>query len=149
SKELRETLRDRRTMILMIVVPVLLYPGMFVAMEQIALVGQRSLRAESARVAIVHAPARAIGNLSQDPEIVLEDVSGSPQEALRQGRIDVVLTFAETWTDTATNAIELLYDGTRDRSAHARGIVDRRLGEWLDTLRLERLRSYGLPAEFA
>lgn len=149
GKELRETLRDRRTMILMIVVPVLLYPGMFVAMEQIALVGQRSLRAESARVAIVHAPARATGHLAQDPEIVLEDVSGSPHEALRQGRVDVVLTFAETWTDTATNAIELLYDGTRDRSAHARGIVDRRLGEWLDTLRLERLRSYGLPAEFA
>ena len=149
GKELRETLRDRRTMILMIVVPVLLYPGMFVAMEQIALLGQRSLRAESARVAIMHAPAQAAEYLAQDSAIIVAGLSGSPDEALRQGDVDVVLTFSEAWTDTATNEISLLYDGTRDRSAHARAVVDRRLREWLDTLRLERLRRYALPPEFA
>lgn len=149
AKELRETLRDRRTMILMIVVPVLLYPGMFVAMEQVALLGQRSLQAESARVAVVGAPSYAVEYLEQDSGIVIARVSGSPLEALQQGHVDVVLRFSEAWTDTATNEVKLLYDGTRDRSAHARAVVDRRLGEWLAMLRVDRLRRYALPDQFA
>ena len=34
AKELRETLRDRRTLLMMVVVPVLLYPVLLITMEQ-------------------------------------------------------------------------------------------------------------------
>ena len=40
-KELRETLRDTRTLLIMIVVPVLLYPAILIASDQVALFGRR------------------------------------------------------------------------------------------------------------
>lgn len=46
AKELRETLRDRRTLFMMLVIPTLLYPAMMVLAEQLALFGQRRLGAE-------------------------------------------------------------------------------------------------------
>ena len=42
-KELRETLRDRRTLFVMIAVPVLLYPGVLIGAEQLSLFGTRNL----------------------------------------------------------------------------------------------------------
>jgi sodium transport system permease protein len=53
AKELKETLRDRRTMAIMILVPVFLYPALFVIAEQLALFGQRSLEESAVRVAVI------------------------------------------------------------------------------------------------
>ncbi|HSU16219.1 hypothetical protein, partial [Longimicrobium sp.] len=52
AKELRETLRDRRTLFMMIVIPTLLYPGIMVVLEQLTLLGQRNLGQRPAAVAV-------------------------------------------------------------------------------------------------
>jgi len=53
QKELRETLRDRRTLLVMIVVPVLLYPVLLITMEQLLIFGMRNLEAEASPVAVI------------------------------------------------------------------------------------------------
>ena len=52
AKELRETLRDRRTLFMMIVIPTLLYPALMVVLEQLTLFGQRRLSERPAAVAV-------------------------------------------------------------------------------------------------
>ena len=42
-KEFQETLRDGRTLLMMVIIPVLLYPAILIASEQLALFGQRQL----------------------------------------------------------------------------------------------------------
>ncbi|MFL5542156.1 MAG: hypothetical protein ACJ8J0_24430, partial [Longimicrobiaceae bacterium] len=55
AKELRETLRDRRTLFMMIVIPTLLYPALMVVIEQLTLFGQRRLSERPAAVAVAGA----------------------------------------------------------------------------------------------
>lgn len=70
AKELTETLRDRRTLFIMIVVPTFLYPALFVVMEQLALFGQRSLEGTAVRVAVVG------GTRGSEPELVVSPATG-------------------------------------------------------------------------
>ncbi|HLL84867.1 MAG TPA: hypothetical protein VK420_19515, partial [Longimicrobium sp.] len=54
-KELKETLRDRRTLLMMLVLPTLLYPSLFVILQQVALFGQRNLEQRPPAVAVAGA----------------------------------------------------------------------------------------------
>ena len=87
AKELKETLRDRRTLTMMVVVPVLLYPVLLIVMEQLLLFGMRNLEADAAPVAVVgeaprgarEPPRRATTSLSH-----CSCRSGDPIEAIQR-----------------------------------------------------------------
>jgi sodium transport system permease protein len=149
-KELRETLRDRRTLIVMIVVPVLLYPVMLITVEQIAVFGQRSLEATSVRVALVGASPDGAAFVDADPQITTLRFDTVPGNALRAGAVDAVLIFPDrSWNAAGTNRLDLLFDGARERSGYARGIVQARLAAWSDSMVQERLWERNLPATYA
>jgi sodium transport system permease protein len=150
-KELRETMRDRRTLIIMIVVPVLLYPMMLVMVEQIALFGQRSLEAAAVRAAVV-GTGRALDFLETEPgiTIVQREDEEAAVAALREGSLDAVLILPEeAWAETGTNPLRLVFDAARERSAYAHATIRQRLGAWSDTLVQERLGHRGLSPELA
>jgi sodium transport system permease protein len=149
AKELRETLRDRRTLFIMIVIPVLLYPAMLIMMEQLTMFGQRTMAATTPRVAVVgHAPEIA-GLLARDGEMVVVQADAPPVDALRAGTVDAIVVLPPGWDDGATNRVELVFDGTQDRSSHARGVVRARIGEWGDSLLAARLEREGLGRGWA
>jgi sodium transport system permease protein len=150
-KELRETLRDRRTLFIMIVIPVLLYPAMLILMEQITLFGQRSLEATTPRVAVVGEANGAREFLERGGALVLVYYDTVPHGALETGRVDAIVVFPAqaAWQARETNRVQLFYDGTQDRSSYARGMVERRLHEWGDSLLVQRLTEQGLPREYA
>jgi sodium transport system permease protein len=149
-KELRETLRDRRTLIVMIAVPVLLYPVMLITVEQIALFGQRSLQASSVRVAVVGDAPDGGAFVGADPQITAMHADTVPVQALRDGMLDAILVFPDgAWDAAGTNELRLLFDGARERSGYARGIVQARLGMWSDSMVQARLRQQELPAAYA
>lgn len=152
GKELRETLRDRRTLFVMIVVPVMLYPAMLVVMEQVTMFGQRRLEADAVGVTLVRPPAEAARFFGADGAIsatAAAAADGVPLDLLRRGETDAILVFPAEWTDAATNEVTLLFDGTRDRSNYARNVLERRLAQWVDTLRVALVEQHGLPASFA
>jgi len=150
GKELRETLRDRRTLFIMIVVPVLLYPGMLIMMEQITMFGQRSMQGREVRVAVVGEANGARAFLERAGDLQVLHSTEFPEALLSSGRIDAVVVFpAEPWQEDRTNVVRVHYDGAYDRSSRAHGLVRQRLEEWGDSLLVSRLRRQGLSAEYA
>lgn len=148
AKELTETLRDRRTLFIMIVVPAFLYPALFVVMEQLALFGQRSLEGTAVRVAVVDAEPEDL-NLSASSRLRLVPLEGEPAAALRNERVDaIVLASPVSQAEGGTSRVQILFDGSRERSSFARAMVQNELREWSDTLLARRLEAARLPREF-
>lgn len=150
GKELRETVRDRRTLFMMLVLPTLLYPAMLVLIQQIAIFGQRQLSAAPAKVAIAGADPALVRFMDGDSSIRVFSAESATTAAVREGRVEaaVVLGAAPAAAEGSREA-RILYDATDDRSRRAQQLAWDRLDAWGDTLLAARLRGAGLPATFA
>jgi sodium transport system permease protein len=149
-KELRETLRDRRTLIVMVVVPVFLYPALLVILFQLALFGQRQLEQDPTQVAVVGGGPAARAALAADTSLRVVPLDAVPLEAVRSGAVDAVVQLPSAESGAlATTPVRVLFDASRDRSLRARDAVRARLDAWGDSLLVDRLRARGLPATFA
>jgi len=148
-KELRETLRDRRTLIVMVAIPILLYPVLLIATEQFALLGIRRIESEASPVAVT-GPASddVIEFLASDEELELLDVS-DPVEAVRSEFVGAVVVFGPLPEGDGTQRATVLYDAADERSQRARTVLARALRNWDDTLLARRLAERGLSAGFA
>jgi len=147
-KEILETLRDRRTLLVMVVVPVLLYPGLLVLAEQMALVGLRRLEADAVVVALGGDPwpeLRAFLEADEAVRVAAPGVGADPGAALRGDGVGAVVQVAHGGEEGAAPALLLVYDAAAEGSRHAREVVDRALSRWRDTLVLEGIREAGLP----
>ena len=149
AKELRETLRDRRTLFMMVVIPTLLYPAMFVVLEQLALFGQRQLGERPASVAVAGAAPELAAFLARDSALRLAPPDSATPAAVRDGGVEAVVLVSPAADGAGTTPVRILYDGTRDRSQRAQGLVSERLNEWGDTVLARRLAGAGLPETFA
>lgn len=148
KKELLETVRDRRTLLIMIVVPVLLYPALMVVSEQLALFGMRQLRAEPAQVAIVGGSddlRRFVGS-----DVDVDVVDAEPEDPIAAIRGDSVAAVVVVGPQLGyTQEFTVLYDAADERSERGRSEVLAGLRAWGDTLLARRLTVQGLPAGFA
>jgi sodium transport system permease protein len=148
-KELRETLRDTRTLLIMIVVPVLLYPAILIASEQLALFGQRQLARDPAPVGVVgDVDSLFLGFLADQENLLLREV-GDPEEAIRSDSVSAVAVFRDRSGMNDNRSVLLLYDAADDRSRRGREVLSRSLGAWRDTLLVRRISERGLPEGFA
>jgi len=149
-KELRETLRDRRTLVMMIAVPVLLYPVLLIVSEQLLLFGMRSLEADVAPVAVVGDPPSTLVDLIDAQETLrLVGISGSPEQAIRADSVTAVAIVGAEGDDDGTRRVTVLFDGASDRSQRGRRELTEVLGAWRDSLLAGRLEGAGLPETFA
>jgi sodium transport system permease protein len=147
-KELRETLRDRRTLFMMLVIPTLLYPAMFVALEQLALFGQRQLEERAPAVAIAGGEdVREF--LARDTLLRVVPAADATGAAVRAGRVQAAVVVEPAPHAEATRTVRVLFDESDDLSRRAGQMVADRLGAWGDTLLARRLEARGLPAGFA
>ena len=148
-KELRETLRDTRTLLIMIVVPVLLYPAILIASEQLALFGRRQLERDPAPVGVVgDVDSLFLGFLADQESLLLREV-GDPEEAIRSDSVSAVALFFDDSGMDGNRSVILFYDAADDRSRRGRDVLSRSLGEWRDTLLARRIEEKGLPEAFA
>ncbi|HEU0014405.1 MAG TPA: ABC transporter permease subunit/CPBP intramembrane protease [Longimicrobium sp.] len=148
-KELRETLRDRRTMVMMVVVPTLLYPAILVFMEQLALFGQRQLTAEPAAVAVAGAEPPLVAFLARDSAIRVLPADSATPAAVRDGAAEAAVVLSPARDPAAPREVRVLFDATSDRSRRAQEVARDRLDAWGDTLLAQRLRGAGLPESVA
>lgn len=149
AKELREVLRDRRTLFLMIGIPVFLYPALFVLMEQVAIFGQQEMERKSARVAVVQPAGETAQLLPPDSDFVYVEVTGDPAANVRAGAVEAVVVVEELGGEMGTTRARIYYDASRDRSAYARSRLEDHLRVTGDSLLQERLRRMELGQEFA
>lgn len=149
-KELRETLRDRRTLLVMVVVPVLLYPVLLVVMEQLLLFGMRNLEAEESPVALVgDAPVALSDMVRADDRLRLVVIGDDAERALRVDSVTAVAVVGPASTADGTRHVTLLFDAASDRSNRGRGDLARVVDEWRDSVLVARLDSSGLARTFA
>ncbi len=148
-KELRETLRDRRTLLMMVVVPVLLYPALLVATEQLALVGFRQLEAEPATVGVAGSGSvNILRFLERRDGVTVVDVL-DPVVAIRADSVQAVVVLGPRPIAGSTQSATVLYDATDERSLRARNVLTESLRDWGEGLLAERLTERGLPLSFA
>jgi len=149
TKELKETLRDTRTLMIMVVVPVLLYPAILIASEQLALFGQRQLEREPAPVATAGEVDPGFLEFVQHREdLVLVPVS-DPEEAIRSDSVAAVALFFFGTGEEGNQTVSLLYDAADDRSRRGRALLSQAVEAWGDTLLERRITARGLPEGFA
>ncbi|MCJ7626910.1 MAG: ABC transporter permease subunit, partial [Longimicrobiales bacterium] len=149
KKELLETLRDTRTLMIMVVVPVLLYPAILIASEQLALFGKRQLERDPAAVGVVgDVDPLFLEFLAKQENLLSLDV-GDPEEAIRADSVSAVALFREGPGMDGSRSVLLLYDAADDRSRRGRGVLAEALIAWRDTLLVRRISEQGLPESFA
>lgn len=149
AKELRETLRDRRTLFMMIVIPTLLYPAIMVVLEQLTLLGQRRLSERPAAVAVA-GDERLAAFLNRDSAIRVVPPESATVGAVRAGHAEAAVVAGRKPRDYwGSQELHVLYDPSDDRSLRAQRLVRDRLDAWRDTVLARRLADAGLPPAFA
>lgn len=150
QKELRETLRDRRTLLVMIVVPVLLYPVLLITIEQLVIFGMRNLEAEASPVAVTGAAAPGLDAVVDRSESLRRvPIGGDAEAALRADSVAAVAVVGPEVDSGGSRTVTVLYDAASDRSNRGRGELSRAVSEWQDSLLGARLDARGLPRSFA
>jgi sodium transport system permease protein len=124
GKELRETLRDRRTLAVMVLFPLVIYPLVSLVTAQVLSARVARVEAHVARVAVSGPPALAaeLRRRLASPEVTL--LPAAAQADLAASRVDAIAEVAPSLTG-APPAVRLYYDETREESTAARDRVDR------------------------
>ncbi|MFL5307898.1 MAG: ABC transporter permease subunit/CPBP intramembrane protease [Polyangia bacterium] len=126
GKELRETLRDRRTIAVMVMFPLVVYPLVSLVTAQVLAARVARVDAHVARVAVQGPPALAanVRHLLAGPEVIVAPPAATAD--LATGRVDAIADVAPG-APGQPPAVRILYDETREESSAARERVQRAL----------------------
>ena len=148
AKELRETLRDRRSLAIIVVIPAFLYPALFILTQQLALFGQRSMETAAVRVAVVGSTPASFP-LQSDSAMVIVDGGEGIVQRLQSGDLAAAVVFeGGDRSRYETDRMRILYNASRDQSRYTRDLIQERVRDWGDTLLVRRLEEQGLPRSF-
>lgn len=152
-KELLDTFRDKRTLVAMVGVPVILYPALLILATQVTLVQQSRMAARESRVAVTGAGADTVRDWLSDAEGVNLVSPADPGAALQAGHLDAVIAadtdVSEILAREGTASVAVRYDATEARSRAAVERVRDALGKARERLIAERVREAGLTQTFA
>ena len=149
KKELKETLRDRRTLLVMIVIPLLLFPILLTISTRVMMSQQKEAKVKELKLALImndNAPAFPI-ELKSDKKIrVITDIPEDKIEAeIREGTLDFGLVFASDFDkkvdENTSGTVRFYLKSSRETELTAKRIqvILDRFQESLLTARLERM----------
>jgi sodium transport system permease protein len=154
-KELLDTRRDKRTLFMMVVLPVLLYPATLLIGAQALMVHQQSIESSPVRVclaAVERGDTEVMKSWVADVKNIQIIDSRNPQADLGRGKLDVVVVARSgllgTFDAGYTLPIDLLYDKTEFRSAEAAGRIEDALSEVYHQEQVRRLENATINAEY-
>lgn len=154
AKEVRESLRDRRSLLNALLWGPVFMPLMFFGQLYFVAKQSREIWSRPPTVAVAggeHAPAliRFLRQRGAD----IRPAPADPAAALRELTEDVVLVipaaYAEQWQRGESAAVELWYDASRRRSESRQARVAALLGDYSRTMGTLRLRARGLDPNVA
>ncbi|MGM0575633.1 MAG: ABC transporter permease subunit/CPBP intramembrane protease [Myxococcota bacterium] len=152
-KELREALRDRKTLVVMVVLPLVLYPLLFIGFSQATMVQRDRLVRQAVVVGVEDGPAPAglRGELEAIEGASIEAVADAA-EAVIGGRVDVAVRVPETArllvATEGQTPLTVVFDGSADLSREAEQRVRGAVAGWVESVRRDRLDGAGLLPEF-
>ncbi|HJZ83886.1 MAG TPA: ABC transporter permease subunit/CPBP intramembrane protease [Polyangia bacterium] len=151
GKEMRETLRDRRTIVVMILLPLTLYPLLTVLFASVAAAQRQKETDRPSQVCLSGPHSRALEQALSGPgpgKIAL--ATGSCAEAdLRRRSVQAILEvpagFDDALTSAAPEPARILYDENEDVSRLAMTRVRDRVIAYAQARRSDFLHARGLP----
>jgi sodium transport system permease protein len=161
AKELREALRDRRTLFAMFVLPVLIHPLMFLLLGNLSAAETQQRKTLEPEVA-VWGPLPAAAEQALSTEIglkVIERRGAAPPDAEAEARklvdgkrVELVLLVPADASDrvAAGGGVELkvFYDSVASRSDGAESRLKKALQKWNEAELERRMAQRGLPGGF-
>lgn len=139
AKEMRDSLRDRRTIFMMILLPIVLYPLLFIFISQLQTAGLARLRSQPSRVSAKGPlPADLAGWLKSDSTLSFIS-SDDPDAALSQGQVSA---YVEQRTEP--DSFIIYYDGAKERSQLASLRLREVLERYRSQLQKRAISRYGL-----
>ena len=131
GKEMRDTLRDRRTLFISVVLPILLYPILMIGLSQVVMTAKSKIEGRTQKVVVTGGPeveeitARLMAEAEEDTdggglEVVESD---DPLASVREGEIDLWIEilpgFADALSAKEQGKILVHFDSTKDDSRAA------------------------------
>ncbi len=144
-KEMLETLRDRRTLISTILVPIILFPVLMFGMSAVVVTMMRKTEAEATKIAVVgeEFAVSFLSTLLEGDDFQKVDAEDF-ESALKEKEIHAALKFPSDFEQKLTSGqssqATIYYDGAEIRSSIAEGKLRGKLKEYRDSLVAERLR---------
>jgi sodium transport system permease protein len=161
AKELRESLRDRRTLFVALLLPVLLYPLMMLAVGPLVSRQKQKLLDEAQSVVVTGGMPKfdeVVGQIARPDGTRLFDTkslnfthSDTPEEDLQAGRISLWVEIHGTAEDLRGNRpmrVVVHRDGTSDDSLAAEKKFNALLEGWSEAVLNLREESLGLPHDW-
>ncbi len=151
-KESLVTLRDKRTLIAMIGIPVVLYPALLIITSQVAMLHLAQLEEWTSRVAVRSEYGQTVARwIEAFPRVQIVETD-EPQADLLKGEIDAVVVVKQdadaVLREGGTLLIVIEYDSTEARSREALHRVSEGLRATQSRLLENRLASIGIALEF-
>ncbi|MCL4692622.1 MAG: ABC transporter permease [Candidatus Hydrogenedentes bacterium] len=151
-KELLDMLRDKRTLIAMLGIPIVLYPALFIFGSQAAMMERDRVAQAPSRVAIVADQADILEDWLHGEQSVALRYPGDPEAELAAGRIQAVVVLEgdlqQDLEEGRAAQITILYDATDTASQEAvKRLLEAFNAREADLLKT-RLEDAGIPADF-
>ncbi|HPK86625.1 MAG TPA: ABC transporter permease subunit [Atribacterota bacterium] len=158
-KEIQGAIRDRRTLISMIVIPLIFYPLLFLVIGYFSVLGQKNSEAQPSAINIIgEANATQLVTLlkqDKDIEIISSESEANPEHELMEGSIHLTIQIPDMVEEnyageskTTPKPIIIEYDSTAQRSQTARKRVLALLEHYREGLIRVRLNKIGLESDF-
>ncbi|MBI2422868.1 MAG: CPBP family intramembrane metalloprotease [Candidatus Hydrogenedentes bacterium] len=152
KKELLDTIRDKRTLIMMVGVPIVLYPAMMIISMQAMLVQQTGMEDRTSKVAVMGEGAAQVKTWLKSVEKLEVSEPGDPAAALSSEEIDVLVKVEGNPEGVANGTgnvqIAIQFDGAEIDSRKASDRVEDGLRKVSEKLRDARLATAGLKPDF-
>lgn len=152
AKELRDMLRDRRTVLAMVAIPLVLYPALLVAGSQVAIIQHDQMVQDLSNVAIVPPDNPLLARwLEGIPNVRVEDEE-DVVAGLESGALDAWVSapsdFEERLASGETAEVTIHYDATESLSREAARRIERALAERGELLLKRRLMDIGVTESY-
>jgi sodium transport system permease protein len=154
AKELRDTLRDRRAVISMFLVPTVIMPLITLGFAAVSMKIARKAHAEIPRVMIVGGDdsPRLRQTLEALPSLKIVPTSSNFTELISQKRLRAAAAIPDGFDEALRNGtpstIKIYTHDGEMRSSLATSALERALREYREQIVSERLRERGLTAQF-
>lgn len=151
-KELRETLRDRRSMAVMFGIPVLLYPLLTLSTASLGASTVKKMKERASRVAVVNAQAapHLLEQLREKESGIQLKTPPDPEVALKENQLDGILVVPPDLEQKALAmeeaTIHIKVDRSRTSAAFTQNKLEEVVNEYERWVIAERLRDRGVPA---
>lgn len=153
-KELLDTFRDKRTMITMIGIPIVLYPALFIISIQMAVLQQSKMEDTDSTIAVIADESSIVyTRLAETERLIIQSEFDDPHAALSAGELDAIVEvdpdFETNLNSNEAAGLSIYYDRTEPASREAENRITDALYDLREELLIARIQEKALPEGFA